>query len=55
MHVLTCSFVLFVETRYGEAVYFSLSMGILMYIYEFKPEAINSRYRDILVRFLGVN
>lgn len=39
----------------GELIYFSLSMGVIMSLYQHDPESIQDGYRKVMVRFLGVN
>ncbi|KAJ3210751.1 hypothetical protein HK099_008183 [Clydaea vesicula] len=41
--------------RNGELIYFSLSMGVIMTLYQHDPESINDAYRNLMVRFLGIN
>lgn len=38
----------------GEAVYFSLAMGAFMAIYQHEPDDMNSNYRAIATRILGI-
>ncbi|KAL2918890.1 hypothetical protein HK105_201724 [Polyrhizophydium stewartii] len=40
---------------FGEAIYFCLSTGVLMTLYQTDPGSIHSGYRKIMYRFFGVN
>ncbi|KAI8928387.1 hypothetical protein BC831DRAFT_448558 [Entophlyctis helioformis] len=40
---------------YGEAVYFCLSTGVLMTLYQSDPGSIHEGYRKVMYRFFGVN
>lgn len=40
---------------YGEVVLFSLSMGLMMTLYQNEPDVVPSNYESVMVRFFGVN
>ncbi len=39
----------------GEAIYFCLSTGLLMSLYQDDPESIHDGYRKFMTRVVGVN
>lgn len=41
--------------KYGEPLYFALSTGILMCIYETHPEVMSKTYVNFMERFFGIN
>ena len=43
------------DVPYGEAIYFSLSTGVLMSLYQQDPGSIHAGYRKFMYRFFGLN
>ncbi|KAI9179194.1 hypothetical protein H9P43_005856 [Blastocladiella emersonii ATCC 22665] len=43
------------DKRVGEPLYFALSTGLLMALYEAEPHIISPGYKNVMTRFFGVN